>query len=114
MDTDTETQAIAPEEAPVAEANALAEPPQAEAPQAEAPQVDVVQEAEAPQAPTYQPRPERTNGNGTSSSGGNGISMKALLEAGVHFGHQTKRWNPKMKPYIFTERNGIHIIDLQQ
>jgi small subunit ribosomal protein S2 len=42
------------------------------------------------------------------------ISMKALLEAGVHFGHQTKRWNPKMKPYIFTDRNGIHIIDLQQ
>ncbi|MBF6612984.1 MAG: 30S ribosomal protein S2 [Chloroflexi bacterium] len=40
--------------------------------------------------------------------------MKALLEAGVHFGHQTKRWNPKMKPFIFTERNGIHIIDLQQ
>src|SRR5438477_11264627 len=40
--------------------------------------------------------------------------MKLLLEAGVHFGHQTKRWNPKMKPYIFTERNGIHIIDLQQ
>lgn len=42
------------------------------------------------------------------------VSMKELLEAGVHFGHQTKRWNPKMKPYIFTERNGIHIIDLQQ
>jgi small subunit ribosomal protein S2 len=41
-------------------------------------------------------------------------SLKALLEAGVHFGHQTKRWNPKMKPYIFTERNGIHIIDLNQ
>jgi len=40
--------------------------------------------------------------------------MKALLEAGVHFGHQTRRWNPKMRPYIFTERNGIHIIDLQQ
>jgi len=40
--------------------------------------------------------------------------MKLLLEAGVHFGHQTKRWNPKMKRYIFTERNGIHIIDLQQ
>ena len=39
--------------------------------------------------------------------------MKQLLEAGVHFGHQTRRWNPKMKPYIFTERNGIHIIDLQ-
>ncbi len=41
-------------------------------------------------------------------------SMKALLEAGVHFGHQTKRWNPKMKPYIFTDRNGIHILDLNQ
>ncbi len=40
--------------------------------------------------------------------------MKALLEAGVHFGHQTRRWNPKMKKYIFTERNGIHILDLQQ
>jgi small subunit ribosomal protein S2 len=44
----------------------------------------------------------------------NVVSMKSLLEAGVHFGHQTKRWNPKMRPYIFTERNGIHIIDLQQ
>jgi small subunit ribosomal protein S2 len=42
------------------------------------------------------------------------ISMKALLETGVHFGHRTPRWNPKMKPFIFTERNGIHIIDLQQ
>ncbi len=41
------------------------------------------------------------------------ISMKQLLEAGVHFGHQTRRWNPKMKQYIFTERNGIYIIDLQ-
>jgi small subunit ribosomal protein S2 len=40
--------------------------------------------------------------------------MKSLLEAGVHFGHRTRRWNPKMKPFIFTERNGIHIIDLQQ
>lgn len=42
------------------------------------------------------------------------ISMKQLLEAGVHFGHQTRRWNPKMAPYIFMERNGIHIIDLQK
>lgn len=42
------------------------------------------------------------------------VSMKSLLEAGVHFGHQTRRWNPRMKEYIFTERNGIHIIDLQQ
>ena len=42
------------------------------------------------------------------------ISMKQLLEAGVHFGHQTRRWNPKMARYIFTERNGIYIIDLQK
>ena len=42
------------------------------------------------------------------------LSMKELLEAGVHFGHQTRRWNPKMAPYIFTDRNGIHIIDLQK
>jgi small subunit ribosomal protein S2 len=42
------------------------------------------------------------------------ISMRALLEAGIHFGHQTRRWNPKMKPFIFAERNGIHIIDLAQ
>ena len=42
------------------------------------------------------------------------VSMRALLEAGVHFGHQTRRWNPKMKPYIFQERNGIYIIDLSQ
>ena len=42
------------------------------------------------------------------------VTMKQLLEAGVHFGHQTSRWNPKMKPYIFGARNGIYIIDLQQ
>lgn len=42
------------------------------------------------------------------------VSMKQLLEAGVHFGHQTRRWNPKMARYIFTERNGIYIIDLQK
>jgi small subunit ribosomal protein S2 len=56
-----------------------------------------------------------TNGFKEDKSGvSNIVSMKALLEAGVHFGHQTRRWNPKMKPYIFTERSGIHIIDLQQ
>ncbi len=44
----------------------------------------------------------------------NVVSMKLLLEAGVHFGHQTRRWDPRMRPFIFTERNGIHIIDLQQ
>ena len=42
------------------------------------------------------------------------VSMRELLEAGMHFGHQTSRWNPKMRPYIFTERNGIHILDLRQ
>ena len=42
------------------------------------------------------------------------VSMKQLLEAGVHFGHQTRRWNPKMAKFIFTERNGIYIVDLQK
>jgi len=42
------------------------------------------------------------------------VGLEQLLEAGVHFGHQTRRWNPKMKPFIFTERNGIHIIDLRK
>ena len=42
------------------------------------------------------------------------VGLNQLLEAGVHFGHQTRRWNPKMKPFIFTERNGIHIIDLRK
>jgi small subunit ribosomal protein S2 len=51
---------------------------------------------------------------GALQSSGSAISMKQLLEAGVHFGHQTKRWNPKMKPYIFGARNGIYIIDLQK
>ena len=57
------------------------------------------------------------SGGKTKPLGGNKmsvISMKQLLEAGVHFGHQTRRWNPKMKKYIFTERNGIYIIDLQK
>lgn len=53
---------------------------------------------------------EKTNGGYIMAV----ISMKQLLEAGVHFGHQTRRWNPKMKEYIFTERNGIYIIDLQK
>ena len=52
----------------------------------------------------------RERGGGTVAV----VTMKQLLEAGVHFGHQTRRWNPKMKPYIFTERNGIYIVDLQK
>jgi len=62
------------------------------------------------------PGNERSGGK-TEQGGGEimaVVTMKQLLEAGVHFGHQTRRWNPKMKPYIFTERNGIYIIDLQK
>ncbi|MDE2803308.1 MAG: 30S ribosomal protein S2 [Chloroflexota bacterium] len=60
-------------------------------------QVVVSEEQEQPKAPAREP-----------------VTMKSLLEAGVHFGHQTRRWQPRMKSYIFTQRNGIHIIDLQQ
>ena len=56
----------------------------------------------------------RKNKNQMEESNMSVISMKQLLEAGVHFGHQTRRWNPKMAPYIYTERNGIYIIDLQK
>jgi small subunit ribosomal protein S2 len=115
MDTDTDMQIAAPEEAPVeapvaATQEITPEPIVEPALEPTSEPTPVVPQVPQPQAP--QPRPERANGNGGSTGGG--ISMKALLEAGVHFGHQTKRWNPKMKPYIFTERNGIHIIDLQQ
>ena len=58
--------------------------------------------------------PPATPAMPTLAGGAAQITMKQLLEAGVHFGHQTKRWNPKMKPYIFGARNGIYIIDLQQ
>src|SRR6201991_3521728 len=59
--------------------------------------------------------PARENGSNSASDKGGyflAVAMKDLLEAGVHFGHQTKRWNPKMKAYIFGERNGIYILDL--
>ncbi len=70
--------------------------------------------APAPEAaaPQQQPQPEVMAA--ALGAGGTAITMKQLLEAGVHFGHQTKRWNPKMKPYIFGARNGIYIIDLQK
>lgn len=83
-------------------------------------EVAPVETAQAEVAPQARPTNVSTGAPATNGSqpgpttASNNISMKALLEAGVHFGHQTKRWNPKMKPYIFTERNGIHIIDLQQ
>jgi small subunit ribosomal protein S2 len=73
-----------------------------------------------PPAPVPQPAPEAapaadtTTMAGALTTSGTAITMKQLLEAGVHFGHQTKRWNPKMKPYIFGARNGIYIIDLQK
>ena len=106
--TDTETEAAPQEEPAVAPATAEMAAPAAPTATAEAPAPPAT-----PVAP--QARPERPAGTGNGATGAsNNISMKALLEAGVHFGHQTKRWNPKMKPYIFTERNGIHIIDLQQ
>ena len=80
---------------------------------AEVPAVEVhaveVHAVEAAAAPAAEP----TMAAALTSSG-TAISMKQLLEAGVHFGHQTKRWNPKMKPYIFGARNGIYIIDLQK
>jgi small subunit ribosomal protein S2 len=63
---------------------------------------------------TKVPRGEEAKGGKTRRHQMAVISMKQLLEAGVHFGHQTRRWNPKMAPYIFTERNGIYIIDLQK
>ena len=68
-----------------------------------APEIEAAIEEVAEQAEVPRPAPVREP-----------LTMKSLLEAGVHFGHQTRRWNPRMKRYIFTQRNGIHIIDLQQ
>ncbi len=70
--------------------------------------------AEPPPAPAAEERPRPAPERPPQPTGRDTINMKALLEAGVHFGHQTRRWNPTMKRYIFTQRNGIHIIDLQQ
>jgi small subunit ribosomal protein S2 len=117
----TDTEVVAPEadtQAPAAQVEAT----ELERSQQAAEQAQPAQpQRDTPGLPASEPElaKPRTDASqrvpgGERPSGGNGISMKALLEAGVHFGHQTKRWNPKMKPYIFTERNGIHIIDLQQ
>jgi len=67
-----------------------------------------------PEAAPAAPATETSTMAGALGGTGTAISMKQLLEAGVHFGHQTKRWNPKMKPFIFGARNGIYIIDLQK
>ena len=119
MDTDIETESNIATTSAEDVTQQVTEQPEADV-RADEPQPEQVVTAEqtAPEErPRREPRPERANGSGGTEgngTGGNGISMKALLESGVHFGHQTKRWNPKMKSYIFTERNGIHIIDLQQ
>jgi small subunit ribosomal protein S2 len=78
------------------------QPPQTETP------------APPPEAAAAAPAPEAAAMANALVGTGTAITMKQLLEAGVHFGHQTKRWNPKMKPYIFGARNGIYIIDLQK
>jgi small subunit ribosomal protein S2 len=75
------------------------------------------QQPQTPPAPAPEAAPPQQNTDAMAAalgSTGTAITMKQLLEAGVHFGHQTKRWNPKMKPYIFGARNGIYIIDLQK
>ena len=100
----------APLEAPVPAAEPV--------PVAEAPAAAVAERPAAPEtvpAPAVGERPPRPAlERPPPPTGREPINMKALLEAGVHFGHQTRRWNPTMKRYIFTQRNGIHIIDLQQ
>ena len=101
-ETPAETAPAVEAEAPAA-AVAVAEPPAAPEP---APVVAAEETVERPPRPAPERPPQPT--------GREPINMKALLEAGVHFGHQTRRWNPTMKRYIFTQRNGIHIIDLQQ
>ena len=99
--SETPAVAAAPAAETAATAVAVAEPPPAPAPEPAPPA------EERPPRPAPPERPPQPTGREP-------INMKALLEAGVHFGHQTRRWNPTMKRYIFTQRNGIHIIDLQQ
>ncbi len=74
-----------------------------------------VAETESDSLPSVHPSPQPSSETPTADPNEpTPITMKALLEAGVHFGHQTRRWHPKMRPFVFTERNGIHIIDLQK
>ena len=108
-----EPAAEAPAPAPVAEAPTAAPavaPPPAPAGGVAVAEAPPAVEARPAEPPPPRPAPERPQ----HPPGREPINMKALLEAGVHFGHQTRRWNPTMKRYIFTQRNGIHIIDLQQ
>ena len=111
-------------DAPAADGGAVAvtERPDGPAAAADGGAVAVQERTERAERPPRAERPERgerpprgpRGDRGPQGGGREAINMKALLEAGVHFGHQTRRWNPTMKRYIFTQRNGIHIIDLQQ
>ena len=113
--------AIAPAAAPMEPASVaeaapavVAEPPAAPAVEPAAAAVAVAEPPAAPSAEVAERPPRPIPERPPQPTGREPINMKALLEAGVHFGHQTRRWNPTMKRYIFTQRNGIHIIDLQQ
>ena len=111
---------VQPQEQPIQEsADSSPVPAPAEptpAVEASAPAVAVAEPPADPAArpPAVEERPRPAPERPPQPTGREPINMKALLEAGVHFGHQTRRWNPSMKRYIFTQRNGIHIIDLQQ
>ena len=113
--------AVAPASAPMEPASVaeaapavVAEPPAAPAVESAAAAVAVAEPPAAPSAEVAERPPRPIPERPPQPTGREPINMKALLEAGVHFGHQTRRWNPTMKRYIFTQRNGIHIIDLQQ
>ena len=113
--------AVAPAAAPMEPASVaeaapavVAEPPAAPAVEPAAAAVAVAEPPAAPSAEVAERPPRPIPERPPQPTGREPINMKALLEAGVHFGHQTRRWNPTMKRYIFTQRNGIHIIDLQQ
>ena len=111
---------VQPQEQPIQEAADSSPVPAPAEPtpsiEASAPAVAVAEPPAIPEArpPAVEARPRPAPERPPQPTGREPINMKALLEAGVHFGHQTRRWNPSMKRYIFTQRNGIHIIDLQQ
>lgn len=108
-----QAEAAQAEAAPV-EAQAEAAQPEAAQPEAAQPVAAQAEAAPAEAQPEAAPAEESRPVAQVSSEGEPVMTIRALLEAGVHFGHQTTRWNPKMRPYIYGARNGIHIVDLQQ
>ncbi|MGB0680120.1 MAG: 30S ribosomal protein S2 [Polyangiales bacterium] len=106
------SEVLASEAAPVAPQNNPAPPPPEVA--AAPPASEVAAEAAPPAAETTTEAGDSHAAMAEAMVGGPPLGVRALIEAGVHFGHQTKRWNPKMRPYIFGVRNGIHILDLDQ